>query len=117
MMAKQRMPVYEPARDRRVARREEIRLQRLSCQLTEAGQAGGDTAAVVRERVYRIVAQRDGGAHSGTLAVTVHLMASSISEAAWRASVIWGRRGGLYERGRYQIVRVDQVLPEPGELF
>ncbi|MGX8903683.1 hypothetical protein ACR820_00005 [Streptomyces netropsis] len=117
VMTEQQMPVYEPGQDRRVARWEEIRLQRLSSDTAEAEQAGGEAAAVVRERVYRIVAQQNGGAHSGALAVTVHLMASSISDAAGRASVIWGRQDGLYERGGYQITRIDQILPEAGELF
>ncbi|MET9646283.1 hypothetical protein [Streptomyces syringium] len=117
VMAEQQMPVYEPGQDGRVARWEEIRLQRLSSHAAEAGQTGGEDAAVARERVYRIVAQQNGGTHSGALAVTAHLMASSISDAAWRASVIWGRRDGLYERGGYQITRIDQILPEAGELF
>jgi hypothetical protein len=44
-------------------------------------------------------------------------MAASSDEAARRAWVVHGGDGGLYGRGEYRIGSVQQVLPEPGEIF
>lgn len=80
-----------------------------------AEQHGGAPAEMLRHRVYRIGAQRAGS--PGEPRLTVHMMASSLGEAAHRAWTVYGRPGGLYQQGEYRITSVEQVLPEPGELL
>ncbi|MHA5051118.1 hypothetical protein [Streptomyces sp. SD15] len=115
VMTEQQMPVYAPGQDPRVGRREEQRMQRVALDVAAAEQHGGAPAEMLRHRIYRIVAQRAGS--PGEPRLTVHMMASSLSEAAHRAWTIYGRPGGLYQQGAYQIASVEQVLPEPGELL
>jgi hypothetical protein len=115
VMTEQQMPVYALGRDPRVGRREEQRVQCVALDVAAAEQRGGAPAMLLRHWVYRIVAQRAGSA--GEPRLTVHMMASSLSEAAHRAWTVCGRPGGLYQRGAYRIASVEQVLPEPGELL
>ncbi|MET7665912.1 hypothetical protein ABZS99_45560 [Streptomyces sp. NPDC005463] len=115
VMTEQQMPVYAPGQDLRVSRREEQRMQRVALGVAATEQHGGASVEMLRHRVYRIVAQRAGS--SGKPGLTVHVMASSLSEAAHRAWTVYGRPGGLYQRGAYRIASVEQVLPEPGELL
>lgn len=115
VMTEQQMPVYAPGQDPRVGRREEQRMRRVALDLAAAEQHGGAPGEMLRHQVYRVVAQRVGS--PGEPRLTVHMMASSLSEAAHRAWTIYGRPGGLYQQGAYRIVSVEQVLPEPGELL
>ncbi|MFF2430863.1 hypothetical protein [Streptomyces mirabilis] len=117
VMTEQQMPVYVPGQDPRVGRREEQRMQRVALDVAAAEQRGGAPAEMLRHRVYRIVAQRTGSPDEDSPGLTVHMMASSISEAAHRAWTVYGRPGGLYQQGAYRITSVEQVLPEPGELL
>ncbi|MGW6362192.1 hypothetical protein ACWFR5_45275 [Streptomyces sp. NPDC055092] len=113
VMTEQQMPVYVPGQDPRVGRREEQRMQRAALDVAAAEQHGGARGEMLRHRVYRIVAQQAGPPSEPRL--TIHMMASSLGEAAHRA---WtGRPGGLYQQGAYRIASVEQVLPEPGELL
>lgn len=111
VMTEQQMPVYAPGQDRRVGRREEQRMQRVAA----AEQHGGAPVEMLRHRVCRIVAQRAGSL--GEPRLTVHLMASSLSEAAHRPWAVCGGPDGPYRRGGYRIISVEQVLPELGELL
>ncbi|MEV4974994.1 hypothetical protein [Streptomyces scopuliridis] len=115
VMTGQQMPVYVPGQDPRVGRREEQRMQRVALDVAAAEQHGGAPAEMLRHRIYRIVAQRAG--FPGEPRLTVHMMASSLSEAAHRAWTVYGRPGGLYRQSAYRITSVEQVLPEPGELL
>ncbi|MFE6804924.1 hypothetical protein [Streptomyces sp. NPDC057681] len=115
VMTEQQMPVYAPGQDRRVGRREEQRVRRVAAGVAAAEQHGGAPVEVLRHRVCRIVAQRAGSL--GELRLTVHLMASSLSEAAHRPWAFCGRPDGPYRQGGYRITSVEQVLPEPGELL
>ncbi|WP_217576148.1 hypothetical protein [Streptomyces sp. GbtcB7] len=115
VMTEQQMPVYIPGQDPRVGRREEQRMQRVALDVAAAEQRGGAPAEMPRHRVYRIVAQQAGSPSEPRL--TVHMMASSLGEAAHRAWTVYGRPGGLYQQGSYRITSVEQVLPEPGELL
>ncbi|MER5852789.1 hypothetical protein ABT126_38885 [Streptomyces sp. NPDC002012] len=114
-MTEQQMPVYAPGQDPRVGRREEQRMQRVAVDIAAAEQHGGAPAEMLRHRVYRIVAQQAGSPDEPRL--TVHVMASSLGEAAYRAWTVYGRPGGLYQQDQYRITSVEQVLPEPGELL
>ncbi|MFD4711948.1 hypothetical protein ACFWN5_20075 [Streptomyces sp. NPDC058430] len=115
VMTEQQMPVDVPGQDPRVGRREERRMQRVALDVAGAEQHGGARAELLRHRVYRIVAQRAGSASEPRL--TVHMMASSLGEAAHRAWGVYGRPDGLYQQGAYRIASVEQVLPKPGELL
>ncbi|MER5466511.1 hypothetical protein ABT010_38965 [Streptomyces sp. NPDC002668] len=115
VMTEQQMPVYVPGQDPRVGRREEQRMQRVALDVAAAEQHGGAPAGMLRHRVYRIVAQRAGS--PGEPRLTVHMMASSLGEAAHRVWTVYGRPSGLYQQGAYRITSVEQVLPEPGELL
>ncbi|WP_037856495.1 hypothetical protein [Streptomyces sp. NRRL F-2799] len=116
VMTEQQMSVYVPGQDPRVGRREEQRMQRVALDVAAfAEQHGGAPAEMLRHRVYRIGAQRAGS--PGEPRLTVHMMASSLGEAAHRAWTVYGRPGGLYQQGEYRITSVEQVLPEPGELL
>ncbi|MFE3144892.1 hypothetical protein [Streptomyces scopuliridis] len=115
VMTAQQMPVYAPGQDPRVGRREEQRMQRVAVDIAAAEQHGGAPAEMLRHRVYRIVAQQAGSPDEPRL--TVHVMASSLGEAAHRAWTVYGRPGGLYQQDQYRITSVEQILPEPGELL
>ncbi|MET7497794.1 hypothetical protein [Streptomyces sp900116325] len=118
VMTERQMPVYVPGQDPRVGRREEQRMQRVALDVAAAEQRhGGAPVEMLRHRIYRIVARRAGSPREGEPRLTVHMMASSLSEAAHRAWAVYGRPGGLYQRGAYRIASVEQVLPEPGELL
>ncbi|MFE2315345.1 hypothetical protein ACFXC8_19640 [Streptomyces sp. NPDC059441] len=117
VMTEQQMPVYVPGQDPRVGGREEQRMQRVALDVAAAEQHGRAPAVLLCHRVYRIVAQRAGPQGGGEPRLTVHMMASSLGEAAHRAWTVYGRPGGLYQQGAYRITSVEQVLPEPGELL
>ncbi|MFE2944931.1 hypothetical protein ACFXKG_38740 [Streptomyces sp. NPDC059255] len=118
VMTEQQMPVYVPGQDPRVGRREEQRMQRVALDVAAAEQRhGGAPIEMLRHRIYRIVAQRASSSGEAEPRLIVHMMASSLSEAAHRAWTVYGRPDGLYQRGAYRISSVEQVLPEPGELL
>ncbi len=116
VMAEQQMPVYEPAKDPRAVRYEEQRLQRLEEDRAHAGKADGQAPIeLLRHRVYRITGRPIGEHAPGGADFVVHLMAGTLSEAAHRAWNTYGRLEGTYRTSH--ITSVEQVLPEPGELF
>ncbi len=118
LMAKERMAAYTPSRDSRAIRYEQQRLQRLMTDVAEAERSGVAAPKIWRHRVYRVDARPTAGCSSPDMpAPVVHLMAASADEAAERAWAVHGRDGGLYQRGTGRITSVEQVLPEPGELF
>ncbi|MEU6370301.1 hypothetical protein ABZ876_32415 [Streptomyces sp. NPDC046931] len=118
LMAEEQMAAYTPSRDPRAARYEQQRLQRLMTDVAEAERSGVTGPEICRQRVYRVGARPTAGCSGpGMPAPVVHLMAASADEAAERAWAVHGRDDGLYQRGRYRIASVEQVLPEPGELF
>ncbi|MGW5611661.1 hypothetical protein ACWEWI_37500 [Streptomyces sp. NPDC003753] len=118
LMEKERMVSYVPSRDSRAIRYEEQRLQRLMTDVAEAEQSGVTGPQICRYRVYRVGVRPTAGCSSPDApAPVVHLMAPSADAAAERAWAIHGKDGGLYQRGGYRIASVEQVLPEPGELF
>ena len=117
-MAKERIAAYTPSRDSLAVRYEQQRLQRLLWDMAEAERSGVAEPEICRHRVYRVDARPAAGCPSPDMpAPVVHLMAASADEAAGRAWAVHGRDGGLYQRGSYRIASVEQVLPEPGELF
>lgn len=118
LVEKERMAAYLPSRDSRAIRYETQRLQRLTADVAEAERSGVAVPEIRRHRVYRIDAgpTADGPSPDMSAAV-VHLMAASSGEAAARAWTIHGGDGGLHGRGGYRIASVQQVLPEPGEVF
>ncbi|MET7289728.1 hypothetical protein [Streptomyces sp. NPDC005573] len=111
------MPVYVPSRDSRVVRYEHQRVQRLVRDVAEAERSGADVVAIARYRVYRINAQSVSGCSAGLPVLTLHLMSPSPERAVEQAWAVHGRDGGLYQRGGYRIISVEQALPGPGELF
>ncbi|WP_326813420.1 MULTISPECIES: hypothetical protein [unclassified Streptomyces] len=115
VMTERQMPVYAPGQDPRVGRREEQQMRRVASDVAAAEQHGEAPVEMLRHRVYRIDAQQTGSLDEPRL--TVHLMASSLSEAAHRPWTVYGRPAGPYRQGEYRITSVEQVLPEPGELF
>ncbi|MFI9311093.1 hypothetical protein [Streptomyces triculaminicus] len=115
VMTEQQIPVYEPGLDRRAARREEQRLQRMAEERADDERSGCVPVEVLRHRVYRITAKPVDSPAEPTL--VHHLMASCLSEAAHRAWTFYNRPGGLYQQGGYRITSVEQVLTEPGEWF
>ncbi|MFE8950494.1 hypothetical protein [Streptomyces sp. NPDC007856] len=118
LIAKERMAAYTPSRDSRAVRYERQRLHRLMRDVAEAERSGAKDPEIRRHRVYRVDARLAAGCSSPDMpAPVVHLMAASADEAAERAWALQGRDGGLYQRCGYRIASVEQVLPEPGELF
>ncbi|WP_331728666.1 hypothetical protein [Streptomyces sp. NBC_00158] len=116
VMTEQQMPVYEPANDPRAIRYEEQRLQRLEEDRTHAGQPDAQGSfELLRHRVYRITGRPTGERASDDAQFVVHLMAGSLSEAAYRAWRTYGRPDSTYRTSH--ITSVEQVLPEPGESF
>ncbi|MFC8295257.1 hypothetical protein ACFUJ0_16640 [Streptomyces sp. NPDC057242] len=117
VMTKQQMTVYLPAEDRRVARREELRAQRKATEAAWSEQSeGGLPVEVLRYRVYRITA-RAVSAPVEEEAVVRHVFAASAGAAVEHARRMFSRPGGACRDGEYRIDSVEQVLPEPGELF
>ncbi|MEU9446177.1 hypothetical protein AB0D42_36035 [Streptomyces sp. NPDC048304] len=118
LMAKEQMAAYTPSRDVRAVRYEQQRLQRLMVDVAEAERSGVRSPEICRHRVYRVDARPTAGCPiPDTPAPVVHLMAASADEAAERAWALHGKDGGLYQGGSYRIASVEQVLPEPGEIF
>ncbi|MFD0353397.1 hypothetical protein ACFVHW_06535 [Streptomyces sp. NPDC127110] len=116
VMTEQQMPVYEPTEDPRAVRYEEQRLQRLEEDRAHAGQPGSQAPfEMLRHRVYRITGEPGGERASDDAEFVVHLMADSLSEAAYRAWHTYGRPAATYRTSH--ITSVEQVLPEPGESF
>ncbi|MFD9572404.1 hypothetical protein ACFWBI_21430 [Streptomyces sp. NPDC059982] len=117
VMTEQRMPVYCPAEDRRVARREEQRVQRKA---TEGGwseqSGGGMPLEVLRHRVYRITARATAAGTAGDTWVR-HLFAASADAAVEHARRMFSRPGSIYQDGEYRITSVKQILPESGDFF
>ncbi|WSA74178.1 hypothetical protein OG930_45450 [Streptomyces sp. NBC_01799] len=109
------MPAYVPGQDPYAGSREEQRMQCVALDVVAAEQHGGVPVEMVRHRVCRIVARRAGSLGEPRLAI--HLMASSLSEAAHWPWAVYGRPDGPYQQGGYWITSVEQVLPEPGELL
>ncbi|MEW2161356.1 hypothetical protein AB0950_40245 [Streptomyces sp. NPDC007189] len=118
LMEAERMAAYVPARDVRALRYELQRLKRLMRDVDEAERSGVTGPEICRYRVYRVDVRPAAGCSSPDApAPVVHLMAASADAAAERAWAVHGKDGGLYQRGGYRIASVEQVLPEPGELF
>ncbi|MET9611144.1 hypothetical protein ABZZ17_39750 [Streptomyces sp. NPDC006512] len=117
VMTSQRMNVYSPDEDPRVARREELRAQRKATEAAWSEQADdGLPVEVLRHRVYRITA-RATAAPEGEEAVVRHVFAASSSAAVERSRTLFDRPGSTYQAGEYRIDSVEQVLPESGEFF
>ncbi|MET7988641.1 MULTISPECIES: hypothetical protein [unclassified Streptomyces] len=109
--------MYELAGDARGGRYEQQRLQRLVKEVAEAERSGARAVEITRHRVYRIDARSAVGSTAHVPVLTLHLMEATPDRAAEKAWTVHGREGGLYQRGGYRIASVEQVLPEPGELF
>ncbi|MFI1458975.1 hypothetical protein [Streptomyces roseus] len=117
LMTEQRMAVYSPDEDRRVARREEQRAQRMAAEAAWSEQReDGLPVEVRRHRVYRITA-RATAPTAGEEVLVRHVFAASGPAAVEQARSMFGRPGSIYEDGEYRIMSVEQVLPEPGEFF
>ncbi|WP_030202529.1 hypothetical protein [Streptomyces sp. NRRL S-87] len=117
LMTQQRMAVYSPDEDRRVARREEQRAQRKAVEAAWSQQSdGGLPVEVRRHRIYRITA-RPTTAPAGEEALVRHIFAASTGAAVEHARAMFGRPGGICQDREYRIISVEQVLPEPGEFF
>ncbi|MFB6807965.1 hypothetical protein [Streptomyces sp. NPDC056387] len=115
VMTEQRMTVYSPGKDHRVARREEQRAQRMAAEAAWSEQAsGGLPVEVLRHRVYRITA-RATAASAGEEALIRHVFAASGGAAVEHARAMFVRPGSIYQDGEYRITAVEQILPEPGE--
>ncbi|MFK0256641.1 hypothetical protein [Streptomyces sp. NPDC090445] len=116
VMTELQMPVYEPGEDPRAGRYEEQRLRRLEEDRAHDGKPDGQALIeLLRHRVYRITGRPLDEHAPGGAGFVVHLMASSLSEAAHRAWKAYGRPEGTHRTSH--ITSVEQVLPEPGELF
>ncbi|MEW1640393.1 hypothetical protein AB0469_40905 [Streptomyces sp. NPDC093801] len=115
VMTEQRMPVYSPAEDRRVARREEQRVQRKATEASWSEQPGVDLPLEVL-RVYRITA-RATASSAGEEVLVRHLFAASAGAAVEHARRMFSRPGSIYQDGEYRIISVEQVLPESGDFF
>ncbi|MFG2123983.1 hypothetical protein [Streptomyces sp. NPDC048710] len=117
-MDREQVTAYVPSGDSRAVRCEEQRLQRLMADVAEAVRCGRAAQEISRHRVYRIGARSAAGRSRPVVpAPVVHLMAASPGNAAEWAWAVHGGDGGLYQRTGYRIASVEQVLPEPGELF
>ncbi|MFD8026773.1 hypothetical protein ACFV6G_40995 [Streptomyces lavendulae] len=114
VMTDQRMALYSPDEDRRVARREEQRAQRIAAEAAWSEQAGGLPVEVLRHRVYRITAG-PATAPAEEEALIRHIFAASAGAAVEHARAMFARHASLYEDGGHRIISVEQVLPEPGE--
>ncbi|MFD6821935.1 hypothetical protein ACFWC5_16405 [Streptomyces sp. NPDC060085] len=113
VMEEQRMAVYLPDEDRRVARREELRVQRMAAEAALDEHSGeGLPAEVLRYRVYRITAQPVASVRDQLL--IRHVFALSEGAAVEHAQAMFSRPAGIYQDCGYRIISVDQVLPEPG---
>lgn len=107
------MAVYLPDEDRRVARREELRVQRMAAEAALDEPSGdGLPTEVLRYRVYRITAQPAASAREQPL--IRHVFAPSGGAAVEHAQAMFSRPASIYQDRGYRIISVDQVLPEPG---
>lgn len=117
VMTEQRMAVYSPDADPRVARQEEQRAQRKATEAAWSEQSdSGLPVEVLRHRVYRITA-RLTAASAGQDALVRHVFAASAGAAVEHTRGVFGRPGSIYQDGESRIISVEQVLPEPGEFF
>ncbi|MFB0633079.1 hypothetical protein [Streptomyces sp. AB3(2024)] len=117
VMAEQQMSVYSPDQDRRVARREEQRVQRMATEAAWAEQSGGGLPVeVLRHRVYRITA-RPTAASAGEQPLVRHVFAASGGAAVEYAQAMFSRPGSTYQDAEYRITSIEQVLPTPGEFL
>ncbi|MFF3018193.1 hypothetical protein [Streptomyces sp. NPDC057939] len=117
VMTKQRMAVYSPDEDHRVARQEELRAQRKATEARWSEQAdAGLPIEVLRHRVYRITARATTASDQQAVVVR-HIFAASGGAAVEHARRLFDWPGSPYQDGEYRIIAVDQVLPEPGEFF
>ncbi|MEU8465108.1 hypothetical protein [Streptomyces sp. NPDC029003] len=116
-MTEQHATVYALAEDVRAVRYEEQRQQQLADEKMHAERSGTAAPELLRHRVYRITAHSAAAHAPNGPALVLHLMADSLSDAATRAWTFHGRPGGIYRQGAYRITAIEQVLPEPGELF
>ncbi|MFE6850017.1 hypothetical protein ACFVDH_04390 [Streptomyces sp. NPDC057674] len=117
VMTEQRMAVYTPDADPRVGRREEQRVQRKATEAAWSERSdGGLPVEVLRHRVYRITV-RPATAPAVEESLVRHVFAASPGAAVEHARTMFGRPGSVYQDREYRIVSVEQVLPEPGELF
>ncbi|MEU3297140.1 hypothetical protein ABZ722_32975 [Streptomyces longwoodensis] len=115
-MREQRMAVYSPNEDPRVARREERRAQRKAAEAGSGEQTDrGLPVEVLRHRIYRITARQ--ATVPAQEALVRHIFAASAGAAAEHAQRIFDRPGSTCQNGEYRIDSVEQVLPEPGELY
>ncbi|MEU2835066.1 hypothetical protein ABZ667_41670 [Streptomyces lavendulae] len=116
VMTEQQMSVYTPDEDRRVARREEQRVQRMATETARSEQSGGGLPVeVLRHRVYRITSRAAGSSDEEDL--VRHVFAASSGAAVEHARRMFGRPGSIYQDSDYRITSVKQVLPESGEFF
>ncbi|MFD9359888.1 hypothetical protein [Streptomyces sp. NPDC060031] len=116
VMTDRRIAVYSPDEDPRVARREELRVQRMAAEAARDEQSGGGLPVeVMRHRVYRITALPSAAA-SPEEALIRHVFAASGGAATEHAQRMFSRPGGIYD-SEYRIISVEQVLPEPGEFL
>ncbi|WP_145953762.1 hypothetical protein [Streptomyces venezuelae] len=107
--------LYDPSEDRRAVRYEEERLQRLEKDCADAGQTDGqDPVERLRHRVYRIAA-RPAAALAGEQPMVRRYFAGSKAAAVKHAQRSFSRESGTNQNGRYRIVSVEQILPQPGE--
>ncbi|MFK0237757.1 hypothetical protein [Streptomyces vinaceus] len=117
VMAEQRMSVYKPTEDRRAVRYHEERLQRVEKDRANAAQPDGrDPIEMLRHRVYRITARPTAAPAEEQLLVR-HYFAGSEAVAVDHAQRSFSRQSGTNKSAEYQIVSVEQVLPQPGEFF
>lgn len=117
VMTDRRIAVYSPDEDPRVARREELRVQRMAAEAARDEQSGsGPPVEVVRHHVYRITALPSPAA-SPEEALTRHIFAASGSAATEHAQRMFSRPDGIHPDIGHRIISVKQVLPEPGELL
>ncbi|MFE9803714.1 hypothetical protein ACFYP6_33490 [Streptomyces goshikiensis] len=117
VMTKRRMAVYSPDEDHRVARREELRVQRKDTEAGWSEQAdAGLPVEVLRHRVYRITARATSTPDRQEVVVR-HFFAACGGAAVEHAQTVFNRPGSRCQDDKYQIISVDQVVPEPGEFF
>ncbi|MEV6775724.1 hypothetical protein [Streptomyces syringium] len=116
-MAEQQMATYNPEQDCRAVRWHQQRSQRLATEVTDAEKRSGAPAEILRHRVYRITAQPATSRTVGESPFVVHLMGSCLSDAVNLAWSVYGRPGGLYQKGGCRITQAEQVLPGVGEWF
>jgi len=116
-MTEQQMPVYSSDEDRRVARREEQRLQRMATEAAWDVQSdGGPPVEALRRCVYRITV-RPAAASARDQPLVRHIFAASGDTAVEHAQAMFSCPGSIYHAGEYRVISIEQILPEPGESF